>query len=73
MQGLRCLRGFAAISGSAPSQNPIATPFQVFDRNAKRFQRDRAATRQSGARSRQVDYVRDEIADRMMERLYVRP
>ncbi|KAJ7068721.1 S-adenosyl-L-methionine-dependent methyltransferase [Mycena amicta] len=40
-------------------------PFQVFDRNAKRIQKDRAALRES---SRTVDYVRDEVADRIMER-----
>ncbi|KAH8118662.1 S-adenosyl-L-methionine-dependent methyltransferase [Phellopilus nigrolimitatus] len=62
-------RSFAAVAGSASSVNPYTVgPFQVFDRNAKRLQKDRAATRDGGERSRTVDYVRDEIADRMMER-----
>ena len=43
----------------------------MFDRNVKRLQKDRAASRDDGARSRTVDYVRDEVADRMMERLMV--
>ncbi|KAJ8517965.1 hypothetical protein ONZ45_g4903 [Pleurotus djamor] len=33
------------------------------------MQRDRAATREGGERSRTVDYLRAEVADRMMERL----
>ncbi|KAF7302071.1 hypothetical protein MIND_00773800 [Mycena indigotica] len=52
----------AAISSS--TSHTIGT-YQVFDRNAKRLQKDRAALRES---SRTVDYVRDEVADRMMER-----
>ena len=47
------------------------SPYQVFDRPAKRRQRDRAAILDAGSRSRTVDYVRDEVADRMMERLMV--
>ncbi|KAG6861845.1 hypothetical protein C0995_011142 [Termitomyces sp. Mi166 len=43
-------------------------PYQVFDRNVKRIQKDQAATRDGGERSRTVDYVREEVADRMMER-----
>lgn len=34
----------------------------------KTIQRDNAARREGGARSRTVDYVRDEVAERMMER-----
>ncbi|KZT06514.1 S-adenosyl-L-methionine-dependent methyltransferase [Laetiporus sulphureus 93-53] len=51
----------------SPSINP--NPYQVFDRNAKRLQKDRSAMRDGGERSRTVDYVRDEVADRMIERL----
>jgi NADH dehydrogenase [ubiquinone] 1 alpha subcomplex assembly factor 5 len=66
-------RGFAAISTPPPiSRPPAIGPFQVFDRGAKQIQKDRAATRDGGQQSRTVDYVRDEIADRMMERLFVR-
>ncbi|KAJ2752714.1 hypothetical protein H4S06_003877 [Coemansia sp. BCRC 34490] len=42
-------------------------PFQVFDRNAKRMQRDRAASRVQD--SREVDYLRDEVAARVADRL----
>jgi len=44
-------------------------PFKVFDRAAKKLQKDRAIERDARAASRTVDYVRDEVADRMMERL----
>lgn len=46
-------------------------PYMIFDRNAKRKQKDRAALKEGGSCSRQVDYVRDEVADRMVERLLV--
>ncbi|KAG9128189.1 hypothetical protein FRC07_003739 [Ceratobasidium sp. 392] len=45
------------------------SPFRLFDRNTKRMQKDRAATRDLGKRSRTVDYVRDEVADRLLERV----
>ncbi|KAI0371520.1 S-adenosyl-L-methionine-dependent methyltransferase [Pilatotrama ljubarskyi] len=60
-------RALASVSSSSINPNSVG-PFQVFDRNAKRLQRDRAAARDGGTRSRTVDYVRDEIADRMIER-----
>ncbi|TFK43842.1 S-adenosyl-L-methionine-dependent methyltransferase [Crucibulum laeve] len=62
-------RNFAAISSNSPhpSLNTVG-PYQVFDRNAKRLQKDRAAAHDSGEKSRTVDYVRNEVADRMMER-----
>jgi NADH dehydrogenase [ubiquinone] 1 alpha subcomplex assembly factor 5 len=65
--GLPQLRSLASLS---PSQINTATrsPFQVFDRHAKRLQKDRAAARDGGNRSRTVDYVRDEVANRMIER-----
>jgi NADH dehydrogenase [ubiquinone] 1 alpha subcomplex assembly factor 5 len=46
-------------------------PFEVFDRKVKRMQKDAAAMREGGNRSRTVDYVREEVADRMMDRLMV--
>ncbi|KAI7865438.1 S-adenosyl-L-methionine-dependent methyltransferase [Spinellus fusiger] len=51
------------------SVSTTATPgaFQVFDRNAKRLQKDRAAMDKES--SRQVDYLKDEIAARLMDRL----
>ncbi|KAJ2231784.1 hypothetical protein IWW45_005378, partial [Coemansia sp. RSA 485] len=42
-------------------------PFQVFDRKAKRMQRDRAASRVID--SREVDYLKDEVARRVADRL----
>ena len=64
-------RPLASVSSTFDSRARTVGPFQVFDRNAKRLQKDRAASRDGGARSRTVDYVRDEVADRMMERLLV--
>ncbi|KAF8076709.1 hypothetical protein FPV67DRAFT_1714822 [Lyophyllum atratum] len=62
-------RSFAAVSSSGPSpRTGTVGPYQVFDRNVKRIQKDQAAARDGGARSTTVDYVRDEVADRMMER-----
>lgn len=46
-------------------------PFRVFDRDMKRMQRDRAAVVDNGDRSRTVDYLRDEVADRLVERFAV--
>ncbi|KAF8897920.1 S-adenosyl-L-methionine-dependent methyltransferase [Infundibulicybe gibba] len=64
------LRALATAAGSSPPLNPGTTgPYEVFDRAAKRLQRDRAALRDAGARSKTVDYVREEVAERMMERL----
>lgn len=58
------LRSLASLS---PSQ--IGTsPFKVFDRHVKRLQKDRAVACDGGNRSRTVDYVRDEVANRMLER-----
>ena len=64
------LRSLAYLS---PSQinTAVRGPFKVFDREAKRLQKDRAATRDGGTRSRTVDYVRDEVANRMIERFTV--
>ncbi|KAJ7498507.1 S-adenosyl-L-methionine-dependent methyltransferase [Mycena latifolia] len=62
---LRSLARFAASSSASPLNPHTLGPFQVFDRNAKRIQKNRAALREG---SRTVDYVRDEVADRLMER-----
>ena len=53
------------------SASQTMKPYMIFDRNAKRKQKDRAALNEEGSYSRLVDYVRDEVADRMMERLLV--
>jgi NADH dehydrogenase [ubiquinone] 1 alpha subcomplex assembly factor 5 len=66
------------------SQPPSSSaPFEVFDRQAKRAQKDRAAVRRGGVdedgigglkggRSRVVDYLKAEVAERMGERFEVR-
>ncbi|GJJ07215.1 hypothetical protein Clacol_001415 [Clathrus columnatus] len=57
-------RGLASFTNTPPP----SSPFEVFDRKAKQIQKDRAASRDNGERSRIVDYLRDEVADRMFER-----
>ncbi|KAH0839776.1 S-adenosyl-L-methionine-dependent methyltransferase [Lanmaoa asiatica] len=64
--GRRLVRTFASEASFAA---PTTSAYRIFDRTAKRTQRDLAASRDRGERSRIVDYVRDEVADRMMERL----
>ncbi|KAG2156366.1 S-adenosyl-L-methionine-dependent methyltransferase [Suillus clintonianus] len=59
----------AYASESSSPLPPVTGVYKVFDRTAKRKQRDRAVSRDAGVGSRTVDYVRDEVADRMMERL----
>lgn len=69
-------RSFASHSspGVVPNQQPhVMNAFQVFDRNAKKLQKDRSVTHPRGSSSTTVDYLRDEVADRLMERLHVRP
>ena len=46
------------------------TPFQVFNAETKRHQRNRAATLDSET-SRRTDYLRDEVAMRLVERFMV--
>ncbi|KAJ1308569.1 hypothetical protein OPQ81_004268 [Rhizoctonia solani] len=60
---------YATASGASPLGAHTLSPFRLFDRNAKRMQKDRAALRESGERSRTVDYVREEVADRLFERV----
>lgn len=47
----------------------IGASLSVFDRSAKTKQKDRSAARDAGVASRTVDYVRDEVAERLLERL----
>ncbi|KAF7789455.1 hypothetical protein EIP86_000400 [Pleurotus ostreatoroseus] len=62
----RCSRRLASVSSSV---NPNSVgPFQVFDRNVKVLQKDRGAIIDNGKKSRTVDYVRNEVAERMIER-----
>ena len=54
------------------SVNPNSVgPFQVFDRNVEVLQKDRGAIIDNGKKSRTVDYVRNEVAERMIERFMV--
>ncbi|GAA6024351.1 hypothetical protein JCM11491_000387 [Sporobolomyces phaffii] len=53
-----------AVPSFAPSS---ASPFQVFDRTLKRSQRDRAALNKD--KSRLTDYVKDDVAQSMVDRL----
>ncbi|CCM03355.1 uncharacterized protein FIBRA_05484 [Fibroporia radiculosa] len=61
-------QSFASVSSSPINLNTVG-PYQVFDRNVKRLQKDRSALLEGGVQSRTVDYVRDEVADRLIERL----
>ena len=51
-------------------QNPGAPMLQVFNDHTKHLQRERAAA--DPVASRRVDYLRDEVATRLCERLLVR-
>ncbi|KAK6529192.1 hypothetical protein TWF281_008376 [Arthrobotrys megalospora] len=64
-------RSLATATSTEPGPSARAggmASFQIFDRHVKRLQRDRAAT--SLEESRNVDYLRDEVANRLVERLY---
>lgn len=65
----RASRTLATLSPHTP---PPTAPFQVFDPTTKASQRDRAAHREKGDKSRTVDYLRRELADRLIERFEVR-
>ena len=67
---IRNVRCYASAS-SSPINPTTVGPFQVFDRSVKRAQKEWAASRDNGSRSRMVDYVRDEVAERMAERFRV--
>ena len=58
-------------TGLFTKRSYVATPqaFHIFDRNVKRLQKDRAAS--NAEESRTVDYLKDEIAARVADRLLV--
>lgn len=62
-----------ATAASGPSQaaagSSSSSPFAVFDRHLKKAQRDRAASNKEA--SRLADYVKDEVAANMVDRLLV--
>jgi hypothetical protein len=68
-KSLRPPRRNLASASSISNPNTLG-PFQVFDRSVKRLHKDRAV-RNGGERSRVVDYVREEVANRMAERFTV--
>jgi hypothetical protein len=63
------LRRRIFISRNYAIQAPGAPTLQVFNRHTKYLQKERAAT--DVERSRQVDYLKDEVAIRLSERLLV--
>lgn len=54
---------------SFASQTPGSPVFEVFNRRSKWLQKERAAADVEG--SRQADYLKDEVAIRLCERLLV--
>jgi NADH dehydrogenase [ubiquinone] 1 alpha subcomplex assembly factor 5 len=67
-----CVRRYASVSPTSGPTNPYTVgPYNIFDRDVKNMQRDRAAARMAGERSKTVDYLREEVAERMMERFMV--
>ena len=60
-----------ASASSGPINPSSVGPFEVFDRKVKRMQKNHSASRDNGDKSRTVDYVREEVADRMVERFMV--
>ena len=60
-------RNYAIVPPTTPA--PEAAGFQVFHRETKRKQKDRAAI--NVEESRVVDYLKDEIAARVADRLLV--
>ncbi len=66
-------RNYASVASRGAPLIKNHTPYQVFDRHAKLLQKNRSALKSNGAASRQVDYIRDEVADRMLERFLVGP
>ncbi|KZW04375.1 S-adenosyl-L-methionine-dependent methyltransferase [Exidia glandulosa HHB12029] len=62
-------RALATVASASSFPLPPAAPYIVFDRAVKQLQKDRAALANGGDSSRTVDYVRNEIAERMLERL----
>lgn len=67
-------RGYATLSPHTP---PPTKPYEVFDEPAKARQRDRAVLRvneaveNEGIELEMLDYLREEVADRICERIEV--
>lgn len=70
-RGIPACNGWVArrfASQSSLFETPRVGVYKVFDRGAKRLQKDSAARRDGGLPSRTVDYLRDEVSERLMER-----
>ena len=69
----QCLRHFATATTDEPILNihkrPSTAGLHVFDQETKRWQRNVAARK--AKESREVDYLRDEVADRLVDRILV--
>lgn len=63
----RCLAANVRMYASQTPGNPM---MEVFNRKTKHLQKDRAA--RNVEESRKVDYLKDEVARRLCERLLVR-
>lgn len=71
----------AAFSSSILRQSPnlithsrsssTASPFLVFDRDAKKWHRNRSVRNEGLVSSQATDYIKDEVAERLLERLQV--
>lgn len=66
----RLSRWFSTQTRNYAVQAPGRPTFEVFNRTVKHMQKDRAA--RDVEQSRQVDYIKDEVAKRLCERLLVR-
>lgn len=70
--GVPLQRSYATLSPYTP---PPTTPYEVFDEPSKARQRDRALIRlrseQGGGDTSVVDYLREELAERLSERIEV--
>lgn len=68
------MRSFGSGPAKLRTHAPPANTFHiVFDRYAKVLQKERAAIRNNGEDSRRAEYLRDEVAERMLERFRVLP
>ena len=69
MRPLRCnLSNFRNATTHAPFAN---VPYRVFDRYTKRLQKERAILRGNHENCRRVDYIQNEVVERMLERVQV--
>lgn len=63
------LRRRSPVKRSYAVQAPGAPTLEIFNQHVKYLQKERAAS--NAEQSRKVDYIRDEVAQRLCERLLV--